>query len=235
MFEKIVTPRATPVVTPEELASFGRFDCPEQYTSMSPVVVNPDYSLLQLFIEAASDKVEDLSATAMITETLLLTFDFFPGQKDPRQMYDYQLGYAYDWAPWWWFGFPTKDSIELVRRPVQSSLSPAVAPEVTYNDANGDKQTLDPSTYTVSCDKITLNVGATWPLTDRKQDCIQITYPAGYGDTADTVPSQLKLAVMFLAAHFYENRAIATIEPTSETYMTLMSLLQSFRSYRIPR
>ena len=91
-----------------------------------------------------------------------------------------------------------------MRRPVQTSVSPLVAPVVTYNDANGVPQTLDPSTYTVSCNKITLNVGCTWPITDRRQDCIQIAYMAGYGATADAVPSPLKLAVMFLAAHFYE-------------------------------
>jgi uncharacterized phiE125 gp8 family phage protein len=218
-----------------QLASFGRFDLPEQYISSSPQVDNPDYDMLVLFIEAASDQVEQLAATAMITEQLTLTFDFFPGQQDPRQMLNYQLGYAYDQAPWWWFGFQTKDSIELVRRPVQSSASPLVVPVVNYNDENGILQVFASSNYTVSCNKITLNVGCTWPLTDRRQDCIQIEYTAGYGNTAASVPAQLQLAVMYLATHFYENRCIATVEPTSEVYMTLMSLLRSYRSYRIPR
>jgi uncharacterized phiE125 gp8 family phage protein len=235
VFEQITTQRLNPVITPADLASFARFDLPEQYTSTSPLVLNPDYTLLQTFIEAASDQVEQLAATAMITEGVLLTFDFFPGQADPRQMYNYQLGYAYDQAPWWWYGFPTKDSIELVRRPVQSSVSPLVVPVVTYNDANGVLQTFDPSNYTVTCNKITLKVGSAWPLTDRRQDCIQINYTAGYGATADKVPSKLKLAVMFLAGHFYENRSVVTVEPTSEVHMTLCSLLSSYRSFRIPR
>ncbi|HLX83805.1 MAG TPA: head-tail connector protein [Terriglobales bacterium] len=234
MYEQIITPRSNPVVLPADLASFGRFDLPEQYTSLSPLVPNSDYTLLQTFIDAASDQVEQLAATAMITETMVLTFDFFPGQADPRQLYNYELG-LFNQTPWWWFGFQTQDSIEIVRRPVQSSLSPLVAPVITYNDTTGALQTLDPSTYTVNYNKITLNVGCTWPLTDRRQDCIQITYTAGYGATSDTVPSQLKLAVMFLAAHFYENRSIATVEPTSEIYMTLCSLLSSYRSFRIPR
>lgn len=231
MFEQITTPRATPVVTPEQLAAFGRFDCPPQYDSTSPLVLDVDYELLQTFIDAASDVIEQLAATAMITERVLLTLDFFPGQADPRQLLQYQLGYAYDWAPWWWSGFQTKDSIELVRRPVQTSP----APVVTYNDANGVLQTLDPSTYTVGSNKITLNVGSTWPITDRRQDCVQIAYTAGYSSTADAVPSQLKLAVMFLANHFVENRAIVSVAPTSEVYMTLMALLSSYRSFRIPR
>ena len=106
MYEAITTPRATPVVTPEQLASFARFDCPPQYDSLSPVVPDVDYQLLQTFIDAASDKVEELAATAMIAEGILLTFDFFPGQADPRQLLQYQLGYAYQTrAPWWWSGF----------------------------------------------------------------------------------------------------------------------------------
>lgn len=238
MYQEIVTPRQAPVLTPEQVAAFGRFDAPEQYISTSPLTVNPDYELLQTFIEAASDEVESLSATACLIEQVKETYDFFPGQQDPRTLLNYQLGYSYDWAPWWWYGFQTKDSIELVRRPIlQPTPSPVVDNVVIqYNDADGVLQTMDPSTYTVVCNKICLNVGNWWPITDRRQDCIQIYYFAGYDDSDPTkVPSRLRLAIMFLAAHYWDNRAIATIEPTSETYMTLMSLLQAFRSYRIPR
>ena len=96
MFEQVTTPRANPVILPADLASFARFDLPEQYTSTSPLVLNPDYTLLQTFIEAASDQIEQMAATAMITEGLLLTFDFFPGQQDPRQALNYELGFFKD-------------------------------------------------------------------------------------------------------------------------------------------
>jgi uncharacterized phiE125 gp8 family phage protein len=229
MYQQITNPRATPLVTPEQLASFGRFDIPQN----SPMTA--DYQMLQLFIEAATDQVEQLAATATVTEQILETYDFFPGQADPRNMLNYQLGYGYNWAPWWWYGFPTKDSIELVRRPVITSTSPVVGVTITYFDSNGALQTFDPSNYTVAQDKVCLNVGSTWPLTDRRQDCIQISYSAGYGTDPTSVPAQLQLAVMYLATNFYENRNITTVEPTSEVYMTLMSLLASYRSYRIPR
>lgn len=231
MYQAITTPRAVPVVLPEDLASFGRFDCPEQYTSTSPLVTNPDYTLLQTFIEAATDQIEIMAQTAMITESIVETYDFFPGTQDPRQLLDYQLSYAYDWAPFWWYGGMTKDSIELVRRPVQPGDV-----VVTYNEAvDGALQTLDPSTYTVQYNKITLNVGSCWPQTDRRQDCVQINFTAGYGGAAATVPAQLTLAVMFLAAHFYDNRQIVTVAPTSEIHMTLCALLKPFRSMRLPR
>jgi hypothetical protein len=233
-----VTPRQVAVLTPAQVAAFGRFDCPEQYMAgTSPLAVNPYYTLVETFIDAATDEVETLAATACVTEQVYETYDFFPGQQDPRSLLNFQLGYTYDWAPWWWYGFQSSDSIELVRRPV---IVPGTSPVtdqvvITYFDTNGVLQTMDPTTYTVACDKICLNVGSWWPLTDRRQDCIQVEYWAGYGDTAATVPSRLQLAVMFLAAHYWDNRNIVTIEPTSETYMTLMSLLAPYRSMRIPR
>jgi len=232
MYEKIITPRTTPVVTPEQLAAFGRFDVPQS----SPV--SADYQLLETFIEAATDQVETLAATACLNEQIQLTFDYFPGQQDPRNQLDFELSYAYNTTPWWWFGFPTKDSIELVRRPV---IVPSGSPVtnnlvVAYNDPNGVSQTFDPSSYTVGFDKITLNVGSVWPCTDRRQDCIQISYWAGHDESDPTkVPARLRLAIMYLANHFWQVRDIVSVEPTSEIGMTLCSLLSSFRSARIPR
>jgi hypothetical protein len=238
MYEKIITKRVNPVVTVPQLAAFGRFDVPQHYvTGSSPQVETDDWALLETFIEAATDEIENTAATACLNEEILLTFDFFPGQQDPRSLLNYELSYAFNVTPWWWYGFPTKDSIELVRRPViVPSGSPVVNPvTVQYVDPNGATQTLNPTTYTVGFDKITLIPGNSWPLTDMRQDCIQITYSAGYHATDSTqVPARLRMAIMFLAAHFWENRSIVSIEPTSEIHMTLCRMLSSFRSMRIP-
>ena len=239
MYEQVVTPRTNPVVTPEQLAAFGRFDVPQQYvTGSSPQVETDDYALLELFIEAATDEVETTAAQACLNEEVLLTFDYFPNQQDPRNFLNYQLSYAYNITPWWWFGFPQMDSIELVRRPV---LVPGGSPAtnlvtVQYNDQNGVLQTFDPSNYTVQMDKILLNVGSTWPLTDMRQDCIAITYWAGYDPTDPTkVPARLRMAILFLANHFWNIREIISVEPTSQIGMTLNRMLSSFRSMRIPK
>jgi hypothetical protein len=130
------------------------------------------------------------------------------------------------------------DSIELVRRPViiPGVSPPANALTVQYNDANGVLQTFNPSNYTVQMDKICLNVGSSWPLTDRRQDCIQITYWAGYDDDDPTqVPSRLQMAILYLANHMWQVRDIVSVEPTSEVWCTLCRMLSSFRSCRLPR
>jgi hypothetical protein len=219
-------------VTPEQLAAFGRFDVPPQQSAFG--VPNQDYALLQLFIEAATDEVESTAAQACMDEQILLTLDYFPNQQDPRNFLNYQLSYAYNITPWWWFGFPQMDSIELVRRPVLTTGNPPLV--IQYNDPNGVLQTFDPSNYAVQMDKICLNVGSTWPSTDRRQDCIQISYWAGYSESDSTqVPARLRMAVLFLANHFWNIREIVSVEPTSEVGMTLTRMLSSFRSMRIPR
>jgi len=230
MYSQIITPRTAPTVTPEQLAAFGRFDVPQQFvTGSSPAVLTQDYALLQLFIEAATDQVEIMAATACLTETILETYDFFPQEQDPRALLSYELSYAF-MTPWWWYGSWPKESIELLRRPVQSVTS------LKYFDQNGVLQTWDSSNYTVAQEKICPNVGIgpVWPMTDRRQDCIQITYVCGQESLA-SVPSQLQLAILYLANHFWENRSIVTVEPTSQVHMTLCSLLSSFRSARVPR
>jgi hypothetical protein len=235
MFQQIITRRAQPIITPEQLASFGRFDLPQMYCYGSTTVYTEDYQLLLTFIEAATDEIEEMAATACLAEQVLETYDCFPGQEDNHRLYD--LTYQYQTNPFF-FGFPTKESIELVRRPV---IVPSGSPiinnlTVEFNDPEGNLTVLNPEAYTVFANKITLNVGFHWPHTDRRQDSVQITYSAGYSaDDLTQVPSRLKMAIFYLANHFYNVRQVITVEPTSQVGLTLCRMLNSFRSMRIPR
>lgn len=326
MYQAIVTPRTAPVIDVPTLCAFGRFDVPQQYvTGSSPQVQTPDYTLLQTFISAATDQVETIAQTACMTEQVLLTLDFFPNTQDPRNFLQYELSYAFAITPWWWWGFPTKDSIELVRRPVLAptlsstratitavsvannlatitcantftpgqvvviagtaegnTSSPQSTPSttpflngapltiltasatqftaafnfagsytnnsdtgtatvwtnpliVTYNDPTGTLQTWNTNNYTVQYNKVCLTVGNWWPMTDRRQDCIQISYWAGNTSTPANVDSRLQMAIMYLANHMWEQRSIVSVEPTSEVWGTLCTMLSSYKTYRIPR
>ena len=236
MFQQILQRRAQPIITPQQLAAFGRFDLPEQFVfGSSPAVLTDEWELLLTFISAATDEVEEMAATACLTEQVLEVYDVFPGQEDRHR--EYSLFYQYAADPFG-FGFPRKDSIELVRRPViVPSGSPVANPVVvTFNDPEGNLVTLDPSTYTVFANCITLNVGHHWPHTDRRENAVQVTYFAGYSqDDLEQVPSRMKMAIMYLANNFVQNRMVLTVEPTSETGLTLCRMLNSFRSMRIPR
>lgn len=221
MYQKVITASQILPVTPGQVAAFGRFTCPQVYvTGSSPAVYTDEYQLLLTFIQAATNEVETMAATACLNEQILETYDYFPGQQDPRTEFD--LTYQFTTNPWWWYGFPTKQSIELVRRPV---LVPGGSPitnnvVVNYNDCDGNPQVFSSSNYTVFADKITLNVGCHWPLTDRRQDCIQITYWAGYSESDPMqVDARLLVAVMYLATHFWQVRQIVSVEPTTESWL----------------
>lgn len=239
MYTQILTPRQAEVITIPQLCDFARVDTPAQYLTTSPVTVNPTWTTYQLFIDAATDTVESIAATACLYEQILETYDCFPGQQDTRSYYLNELASIFAPLPYYsYYGYPLLDSIEMVRRPV---LVPSSSPVinnvvVTYYDINGNLQTLDPTTYTVYGDKITMNVGNIWPMTDRRKDCVQVTYWVGYSATDPTkVPSQLQLAILFLASHFVDNRSIVAVESTSEIAFTLNKILQPFKSYRIAR
>jgi len=45
-----------------------------------------------------------------------------------------------------------------------------------------------------------------WPATLRQIGAVQIIYTAGYGPDATTVPEDIKMAIMQVVAHWYENR-----------------------------
>lgn len=339
MYQKVLQSAANPVVSPQRLAAFGRFDLPEQYVSgSSPAVTTDDYALLLTFIQASTEEVEKLAQWAILTEQVVETADFYPNTQDPRQQMQYQLSYAYNVTPFSWFGIPVKDGVELVRRPVQvpaltgnaaavtvvsvahnvvtvtTSLNPAqgavvllsgtaegnvAAPTqtpsttpflngvpltvlttsgtqftatfnnfyttngqgtvvpgsytnnadtgtaqvwsnpvvITYFDANGVQNIWSTIYYYVAYDKIQLTVGSVWPITDRRQDCIQITYWAGdlTQITSPTQHARLQMAVMYLANHMWENRTLMTVEPTSEVGRTLCQMISQYRTARIPR
>lgn len=94
--------------------------------------------------------------------------------------------------------------IYLPRPPLSSVTS------VAYVDTSGNSQTLDTSQYVVDSNsqpgRITEAYSATWPSTYYQTDAVTITYVAGYGATAATVPWPLRRAVLLVASHYWEYR-----------------------------
>ena len=55
--------------------------------------------------------------------------------------------------------------------------------------------------------RIDLDYGLTWPSTVlRDMSSVKIQYTAGYGDSADDVPSRIKSAIKLFVSHMYDNR-----------------------------
>lgn len=224
MFERLITGPSVEPVTVTEQATYSRIAVPTNPSA--------EYDELLGYITAAREQVEQMTKYVCMTQRWLLAFDSFP-DVETNQLYNYDPIYQ---LPPFWYLHPAKHSLEMLRRPVaeDGAGSPPDSPVVTYIDPNGAKQTLDPSTYIVFADKITLKPGNCWPNAARIQDAVRIEYTAGVSD-ATNVSARLKQAIKFLANHFYETRSIVSIEPTSEVFMTLTSLLNGFRLYRVAR
>ena len=66
----------------------------------------------------------------------------------------------------------------------------------------GDVYTTESSTYSM-VDTIS---GKDWPQHDYRKQAIKLTFDAGYGDTHESVPADLKMAMMHHLAKWFEQR-----------------------------
>jgi uncharacterized phiE125 gp8 family phage protein len=121
------------------------------------------------------------------------------------------------------------DVIRLPLAPVQSVSS------ITYYDADNVQQAFAASgnwaLYSdVNAPYVALLSGGSWPTSYyTRLDAIAVTFVAGYGP-AKAVPQAIKLAVMQLAAHWYENRETVNVgNLTTELPFTSAALLSPYR------
>lgn len=113
-------------------------------------------------------------------------------------------------------GFPS--TIKLPLPEAQSVTS------ITYTDANGDAQTLDPSAYQVAGQRIVATDG--WPSVDDSLESVTVRFVAGYGLAAD-VPPNLKHAVKLLVGEAYAGREGEAMESPA-----IQRLLRPFKVIR---
>lgn len=100
------------------------------------------------------------------------------------------------------------DEIRVPRPPLSSVTS------ITYVDSTGTTQTLSSALYSVDTfsrpGRIVPAYGETWPSTRGTQNDVIVTFVAGFGSTNDAavgaMPKELKLGMLHLVAHWYENR-----------------------------
>ena len=125
------------------------------------------------------------------------------------------------------------DPIEIPRSPLVSVTS------ITYTDTAEASQTLATSEYTVITSddmspRIVQAYGKTWPATLPVDEAVTVTFVAGYGATAATVPDDIQHAIRLLAAHFYENReAVITGTVSKEVELSVKALLWSDRAVNV--
>ena len=97
--------------------------------------------------------------------------------------------------------------------PVQSITS------IAYDDASAGASVLDGAAYALrrsaTQSSVSLVSGQSWPVTSGAAGNVTVTFVAGYGADAATVPPGLRHALLLLLEHFYYNRsAVADVSKT---------------------
>ena len=152
------------------------------------VLHNDDDDVLQACLEAAIDEVDGYSGT---------------------------LGRALINQTWRLDLRTFSDIIRLPLEPVSSVAS------ITYYDGANALQTLSSDVYASFTDArgyaVALQSRQAWPTTYQRPDAVSVTFVAGYGATAASVPARIKAAIKLHAAFLFEIREASTTETQTPT------------------
>lgn len=179
-------------------------------------------SVLTRLIKAAREYVEEATGLALISQTRELTLDVWPGGGDGLGWWDgVQEGAIIGRAPRY---------VELPRGPLISITS-----VLTYDTGN-NATTWEAGNYFADTGtrpgRLALLDGAVWPVPTRAASGIVIRYVAGYANAA-AVPNALALAILQIAAHWYENRELTAIDAVNKVPMQAERILTKFRTVRL--
>jgi uncharacterized phiE125 gp8 family phage protein len=123
--------------------------------------------------------------------------------------------------------FPAS-GIEIRLRPVTAITS------IVYTDEAGATQTLSALSYTADFDSFPVIIrpghGEAWPTTYSKPGAVKVTFSAGHGAGAATVPEPLKAAIKLLVGHYNNNREAVGAD-FSELPLGVQSILDAYRSH----
>lgn len=172
------------------------------------VVDAAEDSLITLYLGAAVQAVQDATGRALITETWRLSLPSFPDG-------EIILGRA-----------PLLSVTEIrywsdAAVPVDTALAASVY------------QVIAPSGPTAPEGRVMLAPVQDWPATQPdRADAVRITFTAGYGAAAASVPSPLRSAVLLLTGDLYENREAGNVKALTEN-PTVQRLLSPYRIWTV--
>ena len=179
----LVTPPATEPVSVSELKAELKH----------PGGTDEDASLA-MYIAAAREYCEEITGLALITQKWLLTLDRWPADREP-----------------WWDGVKqgAMGALAASGRAAQVLLPRYPLASVDQVEVDGSAIAV-PDTFIADTQqrpgRLVLKFGATLPTYIEAANAIQITYTAGYGATASSVPAVLRLAILQMAAYHYTHR-----------------------------
>jgi uncharacterized phiE125 gp8 family phage protein len=178
--------------------------------------------------DAATSVVMEMTQRTFTQETLKLGIDAYP----------YGYGFGDD------ANFPNTEGLTVgpymdgANRVIYLPRPPLISIDhVKTYDADSTATTIAASTYYVDnlapIPRIILKSGNTWTNLLRVANAIEVTYKAGYGTAASSVPVPIKQAIITMAVNYFENpEPILKGETTNNVSGLITSLL---RPYRVSR
>ena len=152
-----------------------------------------DTAILEAFIEAAYDAVRSYCRRSIITETLELRLDGFPGRDDDALD---RLGAGLHVVSEPWITNRDGRVIDLPYGPVASITS------ITTYGRDNASAVFSSDHYRADASRVYLNESATWPSNLRRADAVAIRYVSGEA----TAPSAIVHAIKVHVAAMYECR-----------------------------
>ena len=167
------------------------------------IMTSDDDGYINDLIKVVRKKVEYDLRRALTTQTWIMYLDNFPG---------------------------SGNLIRIPYPPLQSITT------IKYYDTANAQQTWSSDEYEVDIYSEPARVGEvsgyTWPSTYDRMNAVEITFLAGYGATAATVPWTVKQAMFLLCGHYYENREATTDgRPITTVPMAYENLIWAERAW----
>ena len=183
------------------------------------LVTGPTQEPVTLTEAKAQLRLDIADDDGLLAGYLIAAREFIEGQIK-RDLVPKTWDYTIDWA-WPTRGF--RQHIRLPLNPVQSVTS------IAYVDEAGATQTLASNQYTVAAranySYIAPAYDVTWNTTRRVPDAVTVRFVSGYADC----PQDLKVAVLMLAGHFYENRETVAGKTMTEVPFSVEALISPYQ------
>lgn len=174
-----------------------------------------DDGLLGIYLQSATALAESYLNRALINRTLTLSFARTqPPVQWPSVYVPIVMPIGYEYLNAW----PTQNTLELLRSPIQSVTSVAVGTWGTTDTAlvAGTDYDVD-----LSLDPARVMFYGNSPFTPG-HDHITVTYVAGYGPDSSTVPVPIQQAILLMLTASYEHRGDGDGEIVSSTVRSLL-------------
>ena len=175
-------------------------------------------------IQEVTQEAEDATGLALITQVWKLTLDRWPHGRE--EWWDGEREGHIDLI----YGGNRQNytSVVLPRYPLQTVDTVNVYDEAGTATAVTIANVFDIDTQSLR-GRMTIKRGATWPTALRANNAIEITYSAGYGDAAVSVPSPIKRAIKQWAAYAYEHRGDGCTVEDAYTASGAKNILNRYR------